>query len=66
MIKLKEFLKCVPPTTLMEIHYIRKNKPTIVEMGVVDDIKFRNQYTLERIIADTDILIIYVRERKRK
>lgn len=66
MIKLKDLLKCIPFATLMEIHYVRKNKPTIVEMGVAEDIKFSNQYIVERIIADTDILIIYVKERKRK
>lgn len=65
MIKLKELLKVIPPHTLIEITYHRKGRPTIIETGVSQDIKFRNQYIVEEVNPYSFILEIKVREKRR-
>lgn len=63
--KLKDLMKVVPPNQLLEITYIRKNRPQVIEMGIAEDIKFRNQYIIEEVAPFQSILKIKVRERKR-
>lgn len=63
--KLKELLKTIPPCTLVEIEYSRKNKPLVREMGTADIIKYRNQYIVEEVQPFQSILKIKARERKK-
>lgn len=65
MIKLKDLLKVIPPNKVIEITYIRKDRPNIIEMTVSEDVKFRNQYIVEKVNSFETILKIQVRERKR-
>ena len=65
MIKLKELLKVIPSNTLIEITYYRKGRPTIIETGIPQDIKFRNQYIVEEVNPYSFILEIKVREKRR-
>lgn len=64
MIKLKELLKVIPSNTLIEITYHRKGRPTIIETGIPQDIKFRNQYIVEDVNPYSFILEIKVREKR--
>lgn len=66
MIKLKDLMKVIPPNRVIEITYNRKDKPNIVEMAVVEDVRFRNQYIVEEVSTFQSILKIKVRERRRK
>ena len=64
--KLKDLLKTLPPCTLVEIEYNRKNKPLVREMGTSDIIKYRNQYIVEEVRPFQSILKIQVRERRKR
>ena len=69
MIKLKDLMKVIPPNKVIEITYNRKDKPNIVEMAVAEDVRYRNQYIVEKVdssLAFETILKIKVRERRRK
>ena len=69
MIKLKDLMKVIPPNKVIEITYNRKGKPNVVEMAVAEDVKYRNQYIVEKVdssLAFETILTIQVRERRRK
>ena len=69
MIKLKDLMKVIPPNKVIEITYNRKGKPNVVEMAVAEDVKYRNQYIVEKVdssLAFETILKIQVRERRRK
>ena len=65
MLKLKDLMKVIPPNQVIEITYNRKGRPTIIETGIPQDIKFRNQYIVEEVSPFQSILKIKVRERKR-
>lgn len=67
--KLKELMKVIPPNRVIEITYIRKGRPNIIEMVVGEDVKYSNQYIVEKVdssLAFETILKIKVRERNRK
>lgn len=67
--KLKELMKVIPPNKVIEITYIRKGKPNMIEMAVAEDVRYRNQYMVEKVdssLAFETILKIKVRERRRK
>lgn len=63
--KLKDLLKTIPPCTLVEIEYNRKNKPLVREMGTSNIIKYRNQYIIEEVVPYQSILKIKAKERKK-
>lgn len=65
MIKLKDFLKVVPPNTTIEITYHRKNKPLVKEIGTAEDIKYRSQYYVKEVDTFLSILTISVIERRK-
>lgn len=68
MIKLKDLMKVISPNRVIEITYIRKGRPNIIEMTVAEDVKFRNQYIVEKVdssLAFETILKIQVREKRR-
>ena len=65
MIKLKELMKVIPPNKLIQITYIRKGRPTIIEIVIAEDVKLRNQYLVEEIVSYQAILKIKVREKRR-
>lgn len=68
MIKLKDLMKVIPPNKVIEITYNRKGKPNIVEMSATEDVRFRNQYIVEKVdssLAFETILKIQVREKRR-
>ena len=69
MVKLKDLMKVIPPNKVIEITYNRKDKPNIVEMAVAEDVRFRNQYIVEKVdssLAFETILKIQVRERRKR
>lgn len=66
MIKLKDLMKVIPPNRVIEITYNRKDKPNIVEMAVVEDVRFRNQYIVEEVSTFQSILKIKVKERRKR
>ena len=69
MIKLKDLMKVIPSNKVIEITYIRKGRPNIIEMAVAEDVKFRNQYIVEKVdssLAFETILKIQVRERHKR
>lgn len=66
MIKLKDLMKVIPPNKVIEITYNRKDKPNIVEMAVVEDVRFRNQYIVEEVSTFQSILKIKVKERRKR
>lgn len=69
MLKLKDLMKVIPPSRVVEITYNRKDKPNIVEMAVAEDVRFRNQYIVEKVdssLAFETILKIQVRERRKR
>lgn len=69
MIKLKDLMKVIPTNRVIEITYIRNGRPNIIEMVVAEDIKFRNQYIVEKVdssLAFETILKIQVRERRKR
>ena len=69
MIKLKDLMKVIPPNRVIEITCIRKGRPNIIEMAVAGDVKFRNQYIVEKVdssLAFETILKIQVRERRKR
>lgn len=69
MIKLKDLMRVIPPNKVIEITYIRKGRPNIIEMTVAEDVRFRNQYIVEKVdssLAFETILKIQVREKRRK
>ena len=65
MIKLKDLMKVIPPNKVIEITYIRKGKPNIVEMAAAEDVRYRNQYIVEEVSTFQSILKIKVREKRR-
>lgn len=64
--KLKELLRVIPSNVICEVTYIRKNRPTIKETCVAEDIKFREQYIVDEVQPYSLILEILVHERKMK
>ena len=69
MIKLKDLMKVIPANKVIEITYNRKGKPNIVEMAVAEDVRYRNQYIVEKVdssLAFETILKIQVRERRKR
>lgn len=67
--KLKELMKVIPSNKVIEITYIRKGRPNIIEMVVAEDVKYSNQYIVTKVdssLAFETILKIKVRERRRK
>ena len=64
--KLKDLMKVIPPNRVIEITYIRKGRPNIIEMAVAEDVKFRNQYIVEEVVPCQSILKIQVRERRKR
>ena len=65
MIKLKDLMKVIPPNRVIEITYIRKGRPNIIEMTVAEDVRYRNQYIVEKVDSFETILKIQVREKRR-
>lgn len=69
MIKLKDLMKVIPPNRVIEITYIRKGRPNIIEMTVAKDVRYRNQYIVEKLDSSLacfeTILKIKVREKRR-
>lgn len=65
MIKLKDLMKVIPPNKLIQITYIRKGRPTIIEIVIAEDVKLRNQYLVEEIVSYQAMLKIKVREKRR-
>lgn len=65
MIKLKELMKVIPPNKLIQITYIRKDRPNIIELVAAEDVKLRNQYIVEDIVPYQAMLKIKVREKRR-
>lgn len=66
MIKLKDLMKVIPPNRVIEITYIRKGRPNIIEMAVAEDVRFRNQYIVEKVSTFQSILKIKVKERRKR
>lgn len=65
MIKLKDLMEVIPPNKLIQITYIRKGRPTNIEIVIAEDVKLRNQYLVEEIVSYQAMLKIKVREKRR-